>query len=114
MDKQQPEALRLADELESEWIAPYEFDSAAELRRLHQANQELEKDRDDWKESTTIASRLLKIAKEKLAGLETQNQELVEALEEMVLIFTPAAKDSTAANLIDKATSLIAKHKEQE
>ena len=40
MDKQ-PEALRLADELESEWVAPYEFDSAAELRRLHQVNQEL-------------------------------------------------------------------------
>ena len=42
------------------------------------------------------------------------NQELVEALRDMVLIFTPAAKDSTAANLIEKATSLIAKHKEQE
>ena len=40
MDKQ-PTALRLADELESEWVAPYEFDSAAELRRLHQVNQEL-------------------------------------------------------------------------
>ena len=40
MDKK-PTALRLADELESEWVAPYEFDSASELRRLHQVNQEL-------------------------------------------------------------------------
>lgn len=40
MDKQ-PTALRLADELESEWVAPYEFDSAAELRRLHEQNQDL-------------------------------------------------------------------------
>jgi len=37
----QPEALRLADELETEWITPLEFRSAAELRRLHQVNQEL-------------------------------------------------------------------------
>ena len=34
----QPEALRLADELE---IFAGAFDAAAELRRLHEANQEL-------------------------------------------------------------------------
>ena len=39
MDK--PHALRLADELETEWITPLEFQSAAELRRLHEVNQEL-------------------------------------------------------------------------
>tara|TARA_R110000823_G_scaffold280626_2_gene398772 strand:- start:1068 stop:1307 length:240 start_codon:yes stop_codon:yes gene_type:complete len=38
----QPEALRLADELESEWLASYDIQNAAEeLRRLHGVNQEL-------------------------------------------------------------------------
>ena len=42
MTDTRPEALRLADELESEWFADYDIqNAAAELRRLHQVNQEL-------------------------------------------------------------------------
>jgi hypothetical protein len=38
----QPEALRLADELESEWFADYDLqNAAAELRRLHEENTAL-------------------------------------------------------------------------
>jgi hypothetical protein len=41
-DTKQPEALRLADELESEWFADYDIQNAAEeLRRLHEVNTEL-------------------------------------------------------------------------
>jgi hypothetical protein len=41
-DTKQPEALRLADELESEWFADYDIqNAAAELRRLHEVNAEL-------------------------------------------------------------------------
>jgi hypothetical protein len=42
MTDKQPEALRLADELESEWFADYDIQNAAdELRRLHEVNQVL-------------------------------------------------------------------------
>jgi len=42
MTDTKPEALRLADELESEWFADYDIqDAAAELCRLHEVNQEL-------------------------------------------------------------------------
>jgi hypothetical protein len=42
MTNTKPEALRLADELESEWFADYDIqNAAAELRRLHEVNQEL-------------------------------------------------------------------------
>ena len=42
MTDKQPEALRLADELESEWFADYDIqNAAAELRRLHEVNVEL-------------------------------------------------------------------------
>jgi hypothetical protein len=76
----QPEALRLADELESEWFADYDLQNAvAELRRLHG----VEKDRDDWKESTILANQRFKLAEEKLSGLHEQNQELLEALKEI-------------------------------
>ena len=38
----QPEALRLADELEKCWADPgLQLKAAAELRRLHEVNQEL-------------------------------------------------------------------------
>ena len=38
----QPEALRLAEQLETEWGDDCELDkAAAELRRLHEVNQEL-------------------------------------------------------------------------
>jgi hypothetical protein len=41
-DTKQPAALRLADELESEWFADYDIqNAAAELRRLHEVNAEL-------------------------------------------------------------------------
>jgi hypothetical protein len=37
----QPEALRLADELENTPFESTRYEAAAELRRLHEANQEL-------------------------------------------------------------------------
>ena len=41
-DTKQPEALRLADELETDWFSDYDLQNAAEeLRRLHEVNQEL-------------------------------------------------------------------------
>jgi hypothetical protein len=41
-DTKQPEALRLADELESEWFADYDIQNASEeLRRLHEVNADL-------------------------------------------------------------------------
>lgn len=40
MDKQQPEALRMAAVLES-FQSQWEKEKSAELRRLHQVNQEL-------------------------------------------------------------------------
>ena len=44
-----------------------------------------------------------------LRRLHEVNAELLEALKDAVLIFTPAAKDSTAADVIDKARAAIAK-----
>ena len=42
MTTQQPEALRWADELEKCWADPgLQLKAAAELRRLHEVNQEL-------------------------------------------------------------------------
>jgi hypothetical protein len=41
-DTKQPEALRLADELETDWFSDYDLQNAAEeLRRLHEVNTEL-------------------------------------------------------------------------
>lgn len=39
--KEQPEALRLADALETQAMTPPTLQAAAELRRLHEVNQEL-------------------------------------------------------------------------
>lgn len=44
-----------------------------------------------------------------LRRLHEVNQALLEALKNTVLIFTPAAKDCTSANVIDKAKVAIAK-----
>lgn len=42
MTDTKPEALRLADELETDWFSDYDLQNASEeLRRLHSLNQEL-------------------------------------------------------------------------
>jgi hypothetical protein len=42
MTDTKPEALRLADELETDWFSDYDLQTAViELRRLHEVNQEL-------------------------------------------------------------------------
>jgi hypothetical protein len=42
MTDTKPEALRLADELETDWFSDYDLQNAViELRRLHEVNQEL-------------------------------------------------------------------------
>lgn len=61
----------------------------------------------------TLNDRVLdihaKLAAAELRRLHGVNQELVEALEDAVLIFTPSAKDCTSANVIDKAMAALAK-----
>jgi len=86
----QPIALRLAEDLEKHVGGNIAFRSAAELRRLHEVNTELveelhevEGNRDDWKESTILANQRFKLAEEKLAGLRSLNQELLEALRQI-------------------------------
>ena len=54
-DTKQPEALRLADESDNdEWIAgtnQWREEAAAELRRLHEVNQELVKILEDFRDA---------------------------------------------------------------
>ena len=72
-----PEALRLAEAMESLKNEVFDFTPVGtELRRLHG----VEKDRDDWKESTILSNQRFKLAEEKLSGLHSLNQELVAAL----------------------------------
>jgi hypothetical protein len=92
MDKQ-PEALRLADELESEWIAPYEFDSAAELRRLYVDVHMRIKQQD-------ALQHLHNLAVQERDRLHTQNQELVEEL-------------NAAANYIDTLGGVSASYRQK-
>lgn len=100
MDKQ-PEALRLADEADhDEWIASthqWREEASIELRRLHQANQEL---RESVKKANAQAEHF-----EWLWYLRGDvNQELVEALK----------YHQEKKRPIQRTIDLLAKHKEQE
>ena len=81
-DTKQPEALRLADELESEWFADYDIqNAAAELRRLHEVNQELlealnqiisldRTEENEWDAVERVIPTMVEIAKTTLAKAE--------------------------------------------
>ncbi len=75
MNTQQPEALLLADEIQL-WNNPCAR-AAAELRRLHEANQELEHRANRWQTEAVLWS-------EKCLERQSVNAELLEALEWIV------------------------------
>jgi hypothetical protein len=93
----------------AEWLAtsPNTRDqrAATALRCLH----EVEKDRDDWKESTILANQRFKLAEEKLAGLHEVNQELVEALEQLARLGSGDQYGNSEGNLIARAALAKAK-----
>ena len=64
-------------------IDPYDKASAAELRRLHEVNQEWERKAATWLASPEASARLggYRGLAQRVNKLEAQNQELVEALE---------------------------------
>lgn len=77
MDKQ-PEALRLIDKLDKQYLDKIYLEAATELRRLHQVNQEL-----------------------------------VEALQEMVSQFDQFNLFEHEERVSERAKKILAKHKEQ-
>lgn len=108
MDKQ-PEALRLASDLEAHVGGKIAYRAAAELRSLHQENQEL---RESVKKANAQAEHF-----ERLWYLQGDvNQELVEALSLMCDTFldTEGSHGQLERNSIEKAQAILAKHRGQE
>ena len=73
----QPEALRLADLIRSRYGNDINDDAAAELRRLHFAREECE--------------RQYQAKCDEIGALHEVNQELLEALEEAIELFVVAS-----------------------
>lgn len=80
MVNQQPEALRLADELESEgdsWFRERDAEAAAELRRLHAENEDY---------ANTIDGLIISSCDDvaRIVALEDLRDELLEALKGVI------------------------------
>ena len=97
MNVQQPEALRLADELDGTVKTGY-WEAAAELRRLHEVNQELEYSRNLWKTEAVLWS-------EKTHKLHSVNAELLEALQMLLANPNSGLWANAARSAIAKATT---------
>lgn len=123
MTDKQPEALRLADSLTIEDFGPLTNQAAAELRRLHEANQEYEQMAAIWRSSPEAAKQiesyhevteLLNTAKMQRDKLREANQELVKALEAIAKgVIIPPYMTEQARQMMrwqDFAKAAIAKH----
>jgi hypothetical protein len=99
MDKQQPEALRLADELELKtYPTPYTTTSAArELRSLHHVNQELVEALLDVLAHLVASHSLLQRGGKKAAPSDTMFMQMLNDYEKS----------------INNGREILAKHKEQ-
>jgi thiamine biosynthesis lipoprotein ApbE len=97
----QPEAMRLADALETRAITFRDkAEAAAELRRLHAVNQELT---ENLEKKSSAIQRIWKERDE----LRKVNQELLEALKEMLKVWEE--DPAYGAMHADKARAAIAK-----
>lgn len=86
----QPEALRLADALETQAMTPPTLQAAYELRRLYADNekkseaiQRLWKERDELRDSNEAKADRIDRLGETVEKLKAQRDELLEALKEL-------------------------------
>jgi hypothetical protein len=102
----QPEALRLADALD-EYAAQFnaKSEAAAELRRLHEVNQEWERKAATWLASPEAAQRLdgYRELAQRINYLETMNQELLEALDKLARLGNGDHYGNSDGNMIARA-----------
>ena len=78
---QQPEALRLADELDAYHTRSCHKEAAEELRRLHEENQKLTNRQEWWQEQHDVTVEALLQAQARITTLEAALRQAVEALE---------------------------------
>jgi hypothetical protein len=104
---EQPEALRLADELEM-WTQGEP--AAAELRRLHALCGEWENKAATWLASPEAAKRLdgYRELAQRLNAAEAVNAQLLEALETMLRQFTKTPSTLADSEARSKAHAAIA------
>jgi len=94
MTDTKPEALRLADELETDWFSDYDLQNASEeLRRLHEVNAEL---LDALKEICNCP-QIVDEATVPKAGIETSPQQVI------VIMFVGLVRLRKALETISKA-----------
>ena len=103
-DEQQPEALRLADELESEgdsWFRERDAEAATELRRLHAENEDFR---------ATIDHMTCENAGQigEIVALKEQRDELLEALRDCMRRIDDGA-DYGPDHAVTKARAAITK-----
>ena len=110
----QPEALRLAELLESDLCDHPIDEAAAELRRLHALCAEWEKKAATWLASPEAAQRLngYRELAQRLNAAEQVNAQLLEALEDMVRMMDSGEEHGAGSPWHTQASAAIAAAKE--
>jgi len=102
----QPEALRLADELDGFHTAPHHKLAATELRRLHAENERLQQINQSHEMKLSVRGYELQID-----DLKAVNKKLLEALQ---AILNDGLHCDVVPHLHQKARAAIAKAKEEQ